>query len=67
MAEDLLGWVGDGVFRAWQRYARYESRKVLVHSTNPDHLLAGAARGSGGLLRVTARYAAGRKRCSATY
>jgi hypothetical protein len=66
MTDDLFGWPGDGLHWAWQRCGRYEYRKVLMHSTNPDHLVPSAARGSGGFLRVTARYAAGRKRCSTT-
>ena len=44
-----------------QRCGRYEYRKVLTHSTNPDHLVPSAARGSGGFLRVAARYAAGQE------
>ena len=47
-----------------QRCGRYKYRPVLMCSTNPDHLVPSAARGSGGFLRVAARYAAGRKRCS---
>ena len=50
----------------WQRCGRYEYQKVLVHTTNPDNLVPSAPRGSGGVLRVAARYAAGRKRCSST-
>src|ERR1700687_2035053 len=50
----------------WQRFGRYKYQKVLVHSTNPEHLVPSAARGSGGLLRVAARYAAGGERCSTT-
>jgi hypothetical protein len=66
MTDDLFGWPGDGVHWTWQRCGRYEYRKVLVHSTNPDHLVPNVARGSGGVLRVAAWYAAGRKRCSTT-
>src|SRR3954462_8168595 len=66
MTDDLFGWPGDGLHWAWQRCGGYEYRKVLMHSTNPDHLVPSAARGSGGFLRVTARYAAGRKRSSTT-
>ena len=65
MTDDLVGWPGDGVHWGWQRCGRYEYRKVLMHSTNPDHLVPSVARGSGGV-GVAARYAAGRKRCSAT-
>src|SRR4051794_6322207 len=39
MTDDLFGWRGDGVHWAWQRCGRYEYRKVLMHSTNPDHLV----------------------------
>ena len=66
MTDDLFGWPGDGVHWAWQRCGRYAYRKCLGHTTNPDHRVPGAARGSGGFLRVAARYAAGRKRCSTT-
>ena len=48
MTDDLFGWPGDGVHWTWQRCGRYEYRKVLMHSTNPDHLVPSAARGSGG-------------------
>ena len=66
MTDDLFGWPSDGLHWTWQRCGRYKYQKVLVHSTNPDHLVPSAARGSGGFLRVAARYAAGRKRCSTT-
>jgi hypothetical protein len=39
MTDDLFGWPGDGVHWAGQRCGRYEYRKVLMHSTNPDHLV----------------------------
>ena len=39
MTDDLFGWPGDGVHWTWQRCGRYEYRKVLMHSTNPDHLV----------------------------
>jgi hypothetical protein len=39
MTDDLFGWPGDGAHWAWQRCGRYEYRKVLMHSTNPDHLV----------------------------
>ena len=66
MTDDLFGWPGDGVHWTWQRCGRYEYRKVLMHSTNPDHLVPSVALGSGGFLRVAARFAAGRKRCRTT-
>jgi len=40
MADDLFGWPGDGVHWTWQRCGRYKYQKVLMHSTNPDHLAA---------------------------
>ena len=39
MTDDLFGLPGDGVHWTWQRCGRYEYRKVLMHSTNPDHLV----------------------------
>ena len=39
MTDDLFGWPGDGVHWAWHRCGRYEYRKVLMHSTNPDDLV----------------------------
>ncbi|MBW8711644.1 MAG: hypothetical protein JF631_11515 [Mycobacterium sp.] len=39
MTDDLFGLPGDGVQWAWQRCGRYKYRKVLMHSTNPDHLV----------------------------
>ena len=39
MTDDLFGWPRDGVHWTWQRCGRYEYRKVLMHSTNPDHLV----------------------------
>jgi hypothetical protein len=43
----------------WTRCGRYEYRKVVVHTTNPDHLVPSSPRGSGGFLRVAARYRRG--------
>jgi hypothetical protein len=43
MTDDLFGLPGDGVHWTWQRCERYEYRKVLMHSTNPDHLVPSAA------------------------
>jgi hypothetical protein len=62
MTDDLFGWPGDGLHLTWQRCGRYEYQKVLVHSTKPDHVVPSVAGGSGGFLRLAARYAAGRKR-----
>jgi hypothetical protein len=39
MTDGLFGWPGDGVHWAWQRCGRYKYQKVLVHATNPDHLV----------------------------
>jgi len=46
---------GKGWTWTWQRCGRYEYRKVLMHSTNPEDLVPSAARGSGGFLLVAAR------------
>ena len=46
----------------WQRCGRYEYRKRLTHSTNPDHLVPGVPSPTNvPPLRVADRYAAGRK------
>jgi hypothetical protein len=50
----------------WQRCGRYVYRRVLVYTTNPDHLVPSAARVSGRFVRVAAPYGAGRKPCSTT-
>src|SRR4051812_50225197 len=59
MKDDLFGLPGDGLHWAWQRCGRYEYQKVLMHSTNPDHLVPSAPRGSGGFLPGAAPHAAG--------
>ncbi len=59
--DDLFGWPGDGLHWAWQRCGRYEYRKVLMHSTNPDHLVPSRVP-SGPPLPIAAGYAAGRPR-----
>jgi hypothetical protein len=47
----------------WQRCGRYEYRKCLTHSTSPDHLIPrDPSPADVPLLRVAARYAAGRSR-----
>ena len=43
MTDDLFGLPGDGLHWAWQRCGRYEYQKVLMHSTNPDHLVPRSA------------------------
>ncbi|HXO54601.1 MAG TPA: hypothetical protein VN888_27055 [Mycobacterium sp.] len=57
MTDDLFGWPGDGVHWTWQRCGRFKYQKVLVHSTNPDHLVPSGPP-SGPPLRIAARYAA---------
>jgi hypothetical protein len=39
MTEDLFGLPGDGLHWTWQRCGRFKYQKVLVHSTNPAHLV----------------------------
>jgi hypothetical protein len=39
VAKELGSWHAKGWAWAWQRCGRYEYRKCLVHSTNPDHLV----------------------------
>ena len=47
----------------WQRCGRYEYRKCLVHSTNPDHLVPPQpSETNAPPLRISGRYAAGRNR-----
>ena len=49
----------------WQRCSRYDYRKCLTHSTNPDHLIPrGPSPTDVSLLRIAARYAAARPRAS---
>jgi len=61
MTDDLLGWPGHGLHWAWQRCGRYKYQKVLMHSTNPDHLVPSRPP-NGPPLRIAAEYAAGRPR-----
>jgi hypothetical protein len=61
MTDDLFGWPGDGLHWTWQRCGRSEYQKVLVHSTNPDHLVPSGPP-SGPLLRIDTGYPAGRPR-----
>ena len=45
----------------WQRCGPYEYRKVLTHSTNPDHLVPSVPSPTNvPPLRITGRYAAGK-------
>jgi hypothetical protein len=47
----------------WQRCGRYEYRKCLTHSTNPDHLVPRVPSPTNvPPLRIAARYAIGRPR-----
>jgi hypothetical protein len=47
----------------WQRCGRYEYRKCLTHSTNPDHLVPSVSFPTNVQpLGIAARYAAGRPR-----
>lgn len=48
----------------WQRCGRYEYRKCLTHTTNPDHQIATVQQPPANLLplRTAPRYSAGRKR-----
>jgi hypothetical protein len=61
--DDLFGWPGDGLHWTWQRCGRYDYQKVLVHTTNPDHLVPSAPSPRNvPPLRIAARYATGRPR-----
>jgi hypothetical protein len=58
MADLGKGWVS-----GFMRSGRYAYRKVLVHSTNPDHLIPSVGTPSKlPPLRTAARYASGRPR-----
>ena len=39
---------GKGWTWTWQRCGRYKYRKLLMHSTNPDHLVPSVACGAAG-------------------
>ena len=63
MTDDLFGWPGDGLHWTWQRCGRYKYQKVLVHSTNRDHLVPSTPSPTNvPPLRVADRYAGGRPR-----
>jgi hypothetical protein len=63
MTDDLFGWPGDGLHWTWQRCGRYRYQKVLVHSTNRDHLVPSTPSPTNvPPLRVADRYAGGRPR-----
>jgi hypothetical protein len=38
LTDALFGWPGDGLHSTWQPSGRYKYQRVLVHSTNLDHL-----------------------------
>jgi hypothetical protein len=62
LAKELGFWpdTAKGWTWTWQRGGRYEYRKCLTHSTNPDHLVPGVPSPTIVLpLRVADRYAAG--------
>lgn len=51
----------------WQRSDRFEYRKSLTHTTNPDHLIARVPSPTNiPPLRIDGRYAAGRRRPSSS-
>jgi len=53
--------LGKGWMSGYMRSGRYAYQKVLVHTTNPAHLVPSAGTPSNGPpLRIAARYAAGR-------
>lgn len=69
LAKELGFWpaTAKGWTWTWQRCSRYDYRKRLAHSTNPDHLDPSAPSPAGvPSLQVTARYAAGRPRPTAS-
>ena len=54
----VKGWTWE-----WQRCGRYDYRKCLTRSTNPDHLVPGVPSPTNvPLLQIATRYAAGRPR-----
>jgi hypothetical protein len=64
LAKELGFWpvTAKGWAWTWQRCGRYDYRKCLTHSTNPDHLVAGVPSPTNmPPLRIADRYVAGRK------
>ncbi len=58
-----MGTVSKGWVSCCMRSGRYTYRKVLVHRTNPDHLMPSVGTpAESPRLQITARYAAGRPR-----
>jgi len=65
VAKELGFWPASakGWMWTWQRCDRYDYRRCLTHSTNPDHLIPSVpSPTSVPPLRIADRYAAGRKR-----
>jgi hypothetical protein len=63
LAKELGFWpaTAKGWTWTWQRCGRYEYRKCLTHSTNPDRLVPSVPSPTNvGPLRIAARYGAGR-------
>ncbi|MDT5057234.1 MAG: hypothetical protein QOF66_5600, partial [Mycobacterium sp.] len=55
--------LGNAWVSCWVRSGRYAYRKVVVHATNPDHLIPSAGTPSDRpSLRIAAGYAVGRPR-----
>ena len=55
--------LGNGWVSCWMRSGRYTYRKVVVHTTNPDHLIPSAGTPSDrSPLQVALRYREGRCR-----
>jgi hypothetical protein len=54
--------LGNGWVSCWMRSGRYTYRKVVVHTTNPDHLIPSAGTSSDRPpLQVALRYREGRR------
>jgi hypothetical protein len=65
LAKELGVWpaTAKGWTWEWQRCGRYDYRKCLTRSTNPDHLVPGVPSPTNvPLLQIATRYAAGRPR-----
>jgi hypothetical protein len=63
LAKELGFWppTAKGWTWTWQRCSRYEYRKCLMHTTNPDHLVRNVPSPTNAPpLRIANRYAAGR-------
>ena len=63
LAKELGFWpaTAQGWTWTWQRCSRYDYRKCLTHSTNPDHLVPSVPSPTNvSPLQIAGRYAAGR-------